>query len=93
MNGDAINGAFELGGAILIWLHIRQLHKDKQVKGVHWGPVAFYAGWGFWNLWYYPSLDQWLSFWAGIGVVFANTVWLLQMLHYRRKQKHELSSS
>jgi hypothetical protein len=56
------------------------------VKGVHWGPIAFWSAWGFWNLFYYPALNQWLSFTGGLFVVFANTVYLCMMFHYLRKQ-------
>ena len=89
LNGDIINALFELFGGILLWKNVHQLHKDKEIKGVHWSPVMFLAAWGYWNLYYYPSLDQWFSFVAGINIVAANTVWVVQMLYYIRKNKNE----
>jgi hypothetical protein len=56
--------------------------------------------WGFdaWMLWpivkldrdvfYYPSLDQWFSFGAGLLVLFANTAWLHCVLKYT---KHDVA--
>lgn len=84
---DAINGTFEVLGSVMIWRNVLELHRDKMVRGVHWLPVGFFAAWGYWNLFYYPHLDQWLSFWGGVSIVVANTVWLWQMLHYGRGPK------
>ena len=79
---DLINGAFELLGGLLIGLSIRRLLRDRVVKGISWVPVAFFTAWGFWNLHYYPSLDQWWSFAGGIVVVTANALWLLFLLYF-----------
>lgn len=87
MSLDIINGLFELGGAILLWLNVVRLHRDKLVRGVHPVPTAFFACWSVWNLWFYPSLGQWWSFAAGIGVGVVNIIWLVQMLWYLRNGK------
>jgi hypothetical protein len=89
MSNDLINGLFELGGALLICLSIRRLWLDKSVKGVSPWPVGFFAGWGYWNIYYYPSLEQWLSFMGGLAVVTANTTWLMQMIYYKYKERNE----
>jgi hypothetical protein len=34
------------------------------------------------NVFYYPSLDQWFSFGAGLLVLFANTAWLYCVVKY-----------
>lgn len=84
---DLINGLFELGGGIVLWLNVWKLYKDKQIKGVHWTPVLFFGLWGYWNLYYYPSLDQWFSFWGGVFVTLANTVWFIQMVYYLNRKR------
>jgi hypothetical protein len=81
---DAINGAFELCGGFLLFLHCRKVIQDREIKGVSWIPVAFFAGWGYWNLYYYPHLNQTLSFIGGIVVVFANTLWLALIFRFRK---------
>ena len=81
---DAINGTFEALGGFVIALHIRRILRDKRTAGVHWAPFAFYSAWGVWNLYYYPSLDQWASFVGGLGVVGANVVYLALMIYYMR---------
>jgi len=86
MSPDLINGMFELVGSAMLWRNVAQLHKDKLVKGVHWNATAFFAAWGYWNLFYYPHLDQWWSFAGGVSIVLANTVWLGQMIYYLRRQ-------
>lgn len=87
MRPDLINGLFELGGGIFIWMHIWKLHLDKKVRGVHWMPVLYMTAWGYWNLYYYPFLKQWASLVGGILVMVANTVWICQILYYLRKEK------
>ena len=81
---DLVNGLFELCGAFLLWLNVKKLHADKKVMGVYWPVTAFFATWGVWNLHYYPSLDQWFSFAAGIVLVGANIVWVWLAIRYRK---------
>lgn len=84
MNNDLVNGLFELGGAFLILLNVRALMRDKEIKGTHWGPVIFFTAWGFWNLWYYPSLNQWFSFAGGVAITVVNVWWLFLLWRYTR---------
>jgi hypothetical protein len=77
---DLINGAFELGGATVLWLNVRQLWRDRCIAGVHWGPTVFFTLWGLWNLFYYPSLQQWMSFTGGLAIVVVNATWLVSLL-------------
>lgn len=83
MSNDQINGLFELVGGLLIFMSVRALYVSKEVKGVSIFPVVFFASWGFWNVYYYPSLNQWYSFVGGLVVVSANVVWVCQMVYYR----------
>jgi len=79
---DIVNGSFELFGAPFIFLSVIKLYKDKLVKGVSWVGVGFFASWGYWNLYFYPHLNQWASFFGGIAIVLCNTIWLIQLLYY-----------
>ena len=91
MSPDLINALFEGIGSLLIWKSIIRLHRDKKIRGVHWMPIMFFCLWGYWNLFYYPHLEQWYSFAAGISMVTSNTIWILQMLYYEileKKYKH-----
>lgn len=81
--GDIINGAFELIGAAFTWRNALQLYRDQEVKGVYWPFYGFLVLWGFWNLYYYPSLGQWLSTAAGLVLVAGNMTWLGLALRYR----------
>lgn len=89
MSPDIVTGMFEIGGMFFISLSIIQLYKDKVVRGVSWMHVAFFSTWGFWNLFYYPHLEQWWALAGGIGIVSANTTWLMQLLYYLYKEAHE----
>ena len=83
MTFDYINAAFECVGAFLSWMNVRRLISDKKVAGVHWQVVGFFAAWGYWNLFYYPSLGQWWSTAAGGLLALANTVWVVLALRYQ----------
>jgi len=86
---DLINGAFELSGSLFISLSILKLYRDKRVRGVHYLCVGFFMFWGLWNLYYYPHLDQWLSFIGGLFVVATNALWLGQIIYYLSKERRE----
>ena len=93
MIADFINGAFELLGGFFIALSVLKIHRSKKAEGIHWGHMAFFTAWGFWNLFYYPSLDQWASFTGGLLLVLVNCVYLGQVLYYSgfpfsRKTQH-----
>ncbi len=84
---DIINGSFELLGAPFILMSVFKLAKEKQVHGVSWMHVGFFSVWGFWNLFYYPYLDQWFSLLGGIAIVIANMIWLIQVAYYSKTKK------
>lgn len=87
MNPDLVNALFEFFAAAVGLLNIRQLLKDKEVKGVSIWPVIFFITWGLWNLYYYPSLEQ---VWSSIGafaMLGVNSVWLVIVLIYRKESE------
>lgn len=81
---DIINGSFEFFGAPFIVLSILKLAKEKKVHGISWLHAGFFALWGYWNLFYYPHLNQWFSFAGGVAIVIANTIWLAQLIYYKK---------
>lgn len=88
MTPDKINGTFELLGSVFIMLSIWKLYRDKLVRGISWWHVGFFSAWGYWNIYYYSSLDQWWSWSAGILLAFTNTAYLIMLLYYTKKEKH-----
>lgn len=82
---DAINGAFELGMAIALSISVVRLLREKRVQGWSIWSVAWPTAWGFWNLYYYPSLGQVVSFVGGIAVVTVNATWIAIACFYSRK--------
>lgn len=79
---DWINAGFELVGAVVCWLNVRQLYRDKKLQGVVWQVQGFFLSWGLWNLFYYPSLGQWASFWGGVMLVVGNGTWVVLAMWY-----------
>lgn len=82
---DIVNGTFEALGGVFLWLNVLRLWRDKGYAGVNWQAIAFFAAWGLWNLFYYPSLAQWWSFTGGLVLVVANLVWLGLAFHFGPK--------
>jgi len=74
-------------GGIFLWLNVLRLYRDKLVRGWDWRVMVFFTVWGFWNLYYYPHLDQWLSFVAGAFIAVTNAVYLALALYYIRKER------
>jgi hypothetical protein len=67
MTPDVLNGIFELVGSLFILLNVKRVLRDKRVLGFDWRVMLFFTSWGFWNLYYYPHLDQWFSFVGGVS--------------------------
>lgn len=80
---DLINGLFEFGGGPFLMGNVKKLYKDKQLRGVMWQPTLFFTTWGYWNCFYYPHLNQWLSFTGGLVIVLVNSAWVYLALKYR----------
>ncbi len=79
---DAVNSLFQLGGSFaVIWTAII-LFDAKEIRGVSVASTVFMALWGFWNLYYYPSLEQWFSFAAAVVMAAANTVRVIGMIWF-----------
>lgn len=86
---DLINSAFEGTLACMVCLNIRQLLRDRLVRGLHMAAPTFVTAWGFWNCWYYPSLHQWYSFGCGAALAIANSFWLGLAVYYRNSRAPE----
>ena len=84
---DYVNGAFEILGAVAIFGNVYRVLKDKAVAGVSIMSMIFFASWGFWNLYYYPSLGQWASFTGGLFIVLGNLCWIAGMIYYTKHPK------
>jgi hypothetical protein len=91
--GDAGNAFFETVGGVLQVRNTIQIVKDKQVKGVYWPAWLFFTLWGYWNIWYYPSLNQWLSFSGGLLIAASNTVWVALAWKYSRNSGGKKSAN
>lgn len=81
---DFINGTFELFAGVFQATNVYRLYKDKQVRGTNIYVTAFFTSWGFWNLFYYPSLGQWLSYYGGLSIVLSNCAWIFLAVKYRK---------
>lgn len=84
---DVINGVYEALAGVFLGLNCLTLYRDKKVRGVSVIATAFFSSWSWWNLYYYPNLNQWASFVGGLVVVWFNTLYIVMMVYYIRKEK------
>lgn len=89
---DLINAGIELIGALFTWRNAWQLHVDRDIRGVYWPTSLFFAVWGLWNLYYYPALDQWASFSAGLVLVAGNIAWVAMAIQLKIKTRERVNS-
>lgn len=68
----------------MLWYNCLCLYKAKKVMGVSIISTVVFTLWGYWNLFYYPHLNQILSFCGGLLVVSANTTWVLMAVYYNK---------
>lgn len=88
MTPDIFNSLLEVLAGAFQFRNCWVLYEVKKVSGVDWRGVAFFAVWGFWNLFYYPHLNQWYSFVGQIFVFIANILWVTMALVYERRLKY-----
>jgi hypothetical protein len=88
MQPDHINGTFEFLGGIAVWSNVHRIWKDRELKGINWIVTLFFLVWTLWNLYYYPALGQWWSFWGGLSIASGNLAWLLSLLYIMTRKKH-----
>lgn len=87
MTPDLINASFEIGASAIIWYNVHRILKDKEVKGLEWKTWIFYAVWGMYDfIYYYPHLEQTLSFYAAIFLSVGNWTWIGLAFKYRKKK-------
>lgn len=86
MTPDLVNALFEALGAIFLLRHCWVLWKSKQARGVSLISTIFFASWGLWNIYYYPHLEQWYSFSAGLAIVSANCLWIWLIIYIRSQE-------
>ena len=89
---DIVNSSFEGAAALFILNNCRILYRDKILRGISILSTVFFTLWGGWNIYYYPSLNQWASFWGGIVVTCVNVWYVGMMVYYNKKEQDELTA-
>jgi len=87
MTPDQINGVMVLVGSAFVVFNIVKLYRDKELKGAHWAPVAFFMSMNYWGMYFFSQLDQWWSFAGVVGMSVTHTIWLGQIFYYTRKRR------
>lgn len=92
MPTDLINGLLETGGAAFLALNLRQLYRDKEVRGIHWGSVMFTTVCCLWNVYLYREVALPISVAAAVLVVILQVWWLVLAWWFWKKDRTCLSA-
>jgi hypothetical protein len=74
---DAVNGFFELGASIVIWINVKRLWRDWEIKGVDWRVSLFFTLWGLFNLILFQQLNMGISTVCAVVLFLGNVTWSL----------------
>ena len=82
---DLINSIFEGVAAVSVLISVRQILKDREVKGVAWLGCLFMPVWSFWNVYFYATLAQGWSFLAAVSMSIAETIYVVLLIYYSHR--------
>lgn len=83
MSPDLINGIYECVGGFFVFLSVLKTYRNKSAAGISLWTCLFFTTWGYWNLYFYPSVGATISAYGAIGVAVVNTTWLSLIWKYR----------
>ena len=83
---DSVNGMFEFYSGFFILLHCVKMFQDKKIRGVSLLAAIYFTAWSYWNLHYYPNLNQWWSFAGGAFTTLCHTIWFSMIIYYLRRE-------
>lgn len=87
MIADFIMGLIQLVSAGFMGISVWQLYKAKLVRGISAITVSFWVAWGFWDLYYFPSLGQWWAFAGAVAVTLINMLYVYLIVTYNRRER------
>lgn len=80
---DKINCYFELAAAIVTWINVYILYRDKKVLGMCWQSIVIFSLIGYWHILYYIQLQQFYSVIMGSLLVAGNVTWLCLSFYFK----------
>jgi len=89
---DFINGLIYITLTVFIWVSIRRVLLDKEVKGVSWMTLGGLASRSCWNLYFYTHMTLWYSLVGVTTLAFSEVTYCILLYKYShdfRKQIHE----
>lgn len=87
---DVVNAIIYITLTGFVWLSIRRVLIDKEVKGVYWMTLGGLASRSCWNLYFYTFLGLW---WSLIGVTFlacSEITYMILLYKYSRHFRRQI---
>lgn len=81
---DTINSLLVFGYIIFGFINIKSVMRDKVIKGISIYFVYFIVIVSTWNMYYYYSLEQYISMILAIILCIINIIWSSLILYYKR---------
>jgi hypothetical protein len=66
-----------------------RLFRDKEVRGVSIFAFGYFLTWRLWHLFYYPRIDQPLSFAGTVIPAVANASWVAMAIYFALKARKQ----
>ena len=84
---DFITSLFQAGAVLFLLLNVRQLWRDKELKGISLWMILYFTLWGYWGIYMFWDLKQYWSMLTNIGIAGAYTVWIGLAAFYKVKNR------
>ncbi len=84
---DITMGLIQVISAGFLSKSVWMLYQAKIVRGVSAVTVAFWVAWGLWDLYYFPSLNQWWAFSGGVIVTLMNALYVGLIVRYNYRER------
>lgn len=79
---DLINSLFISGAIIAAYLDLRQVWRDRAVRGITAATSVLFTMWPVWDLYYYHCLGQFVSMFACLVLVCMRATWAISAWYF-----------
>ena|ERR1035437_220541 len=80
---EVVNIGFEVFCAVIAWINVYKIFKDKKVQGMFWQSWIIFTAWRYWDLFYmYPALHMPIAAMITVGSVVGQSIWTLAAFYF-----------
>lgn len=84
---NLILAALFVACSLVCWLHVRQIIRDKTVKGVSLIPTFVFMTTNVFEMIYFGQKGDWWNVGGAVSMLMSNVAWTVCVFYYHRKEK------